>query len=150
MSFTFPPILKTGEAAGGLKPPPFLPVPENAQQVLRLGHPPNPIPEFGRDDIPLPTFPERMAFVEVRTAGTGQIVFSESIPAQVEASLSRTDWAPMEFMIAVDPAGLVGAPLVIRAGATEEIQEFFRVLLSRQMYLGARLPPGFYTVHVAP
>jgi hypothetical protein len=56
----------------------------------------------------------------------------------------------MEFVAAVDPAGLVG-PLVptVRSGV-EEVDNFFQNYLARTLRVGERLAPGFYRICVGP
>jgi hypothetical protein len=150
MSFTVPPFFAIGETAGGLSLPEVLPVPKDPAAVLTLGEPPNPLAELHRADVELPTVPQRLAHIEVRSAGTGEMVFSESIPSPANPVLPARDWAPLELMLAVDTAGLVGAPAVVRPTTSEDVQEFFRRFVARQLHLGARLSPGFYTVHIGP
>ncbi len=150
MAFTFPPKLTISDAGGGLPVPEPIALPPSPLHGLGVGEPPNPWPELGRADVPLPAFPQRLAYVEVRRVGTGETVLVESLDRGTEAELPTTDWAPIEYSIAVDPAGVVGAPLVTRRTTSEEIENYFRTVLLRRLQLGARLAPGFYSVHVGP
>jgi hypothetical protein len=150
MAFTFPPKLTVSESGGGLPVPEPIALPPSPLHALAIGEPPNPWPELGRADVVLPAFPQRLAYVEVRVVGTGETVLVESLERSAEAELPTTDWAPIEYSIAVDPAGVVGAPLVTRRTTSEEIENYFRTVLLRRLQLGSRLAPGFYTVHVGP
>ena len=150
MAFVFPPKLTVSESGGGLILPDPISVPAGPLQAVAVGETPNPWPELGRDDVALPTYPKRLAFVEVRHAGTGQVIFSESVEAALEQGGPGGDWAPVEFTVAIDRTGLIGAPAPTRASTSEQAEEFFRTFLARRFNLGARLSPGFYTVLVGP
>jgi hypothetical protein len=56
----------------------------------------------------------------------------------------------MEFMAAVDPAGLVG-PLVLTVHSNvAEVDAYFARFLSEELRVGQRLEPGFYRICVGP
>jgi len=150
MSFTFAPKLTVSVQGGGVPLPEPVPVVADPISVLRIGAAPNPMPEVGRADVSLPVLPGRAAFIEVRAARSGAMVFSESIPAVLDAKGVTGEWMPLEFMVAVDTAGLIGAPQVTRSSGVEDVEVFFRNVLTQQLQLGARLAPGFYTVAVGP
>ncbi|PTY07719.1 hypothetical protein DB347_05695 [Opitutaceae bacterium EW11] len=149
MSFSFPPYFAISESAGGLPLPEPIAVPERPVDALSVGEPPNPWPEVRRLDIDLPPFAPRGAFVEVRRAETGALELAVPVAVQDLAG-APTDWAPLEFLVAVDSAGLVGAPVATRATVADDVQTYFRVFLAKQFHLGARLTPGFYAVTVGP
>jgi hypothetical protein len=150
MGFTFPAKWTVSEQGGGVTLPEPVSVSPDPISVLRIGEAPNPMPEVGRADIELRTLPSRVALIEVRAARSGAMVFSEAVPPSVDTGGLNGDWIPLEFMVAIDRAGLVGAPQVTRSSGAEEVEVFFRGLLTKQLQLGARLPPGFYTVAVGP
>lgn len=151
MGSDFPPNYSISESSGGVNFPDLVPVPGNPVQVLSLGEPPNPWPEVGRADINVPTFPARLAFIEVRLAKSGQPVLSEAIASSaLPSGMPTADWAPLEFLVAVDSIGLVGAPVSTGSTTSDEVESFFRNFIVRGFQLGARLSPGFYSVRVGP
>ena len=111
----------------------------------------NPLIGIGRADAPPPALGPRMACVSAADARTGRVVLTESIPdapgAPVE--LRTRAWEPLEFMAAVDAAGLVW-PLVPTARSGTAADSFFLGYLSRDFRIGDRLAPGFYRIWVGP
>lgn len=149
MSFTFPPYFAISESAGGLALPEPIAVPEHPAGGLAVGEPPNPWPEVGQLDSQVAVLPARGAYIEVRRAGSGKLEFAVTIASE-ELKAAPAGWEPLEFLVAVDPAGLVGAPVATRATAADDVQSYFRSFLAKQFHLGARLSPGFYAVTVGP
>lgn len=150
MSFAIVPLLKISEAGGGVPLPEPLAVPPGPIAPLTVGEPPNPWPEVGRGDVDIPVFPARLGYLEVISTRSGHAVLSESIPASPSLTPPAADWAPLEFLIAIDPAGLVGTPVITGSTTSEEVETFFRNFVVKKLRLGARLEPGFYTVRVGP
>lgn len=149
MATDFPPNLTISESAGGVTFPEATAVPSKLVDMLSYGQPPNPWPEVGRADIPVINLNARVAQVEVTSAGTGQPIFAFEVPNTIEGTPSL-DWAPFEFLIAVDSTGLVAAPMITGSTTTEEVERFFRTIVARTFNFGARLAPGFYIVHIGP
>lgn len=150
MATSFPPKLPISESSSGIVFPEPFPVPGRLVDVLTLGEPPSPWTEVGRRDVPIPTLSPRAAFIEVTAAKTGQPVLTFEVPTTSETKVPSVDWAPLEFLVAVDSAGLVGAPMITGSTTTEEVESFFRTFVARTFHLGARLTPGFYTVRIGP
>ncbi len=150
MAAEFPPNLTISESSGGVAFPEVLTVPAKPVDVLSYGQSPNPWPEVGRADIPVASLTPRIAYIEVTVARTGQSVFKLEVPKTPEMTVPSLDWAPLEFLIAVDSVGLVGAPVITGSTTPEEVETFFRTVVARTFHFGARLPPGFYTVRVGP
>ena len=146
----FPPKWTISETSGGLTFPEPIAVPASPVQVLSFGETPAPWPEVGRADIGVAVFKPRTAYIEIATAKTGQPVFSSEVPISVEVPVPAADWAPLEFLVAIDSTGLVGAPVITGSTTTEEVESFFRTFVARTFRLGARLTPGFYTVRIGP
>jgi len=115
---------------------------DNSPTTMMLG--------FGRGESTVPALPARGGVVEVVAARSGE----RALPAQtlaVEAAPPTTKaWGPLEFVAAVDAAGLV-APLVLshRSGV-EEVDQYFKNYLAQTYRIGERLPPGFYRITVGP
>jgi hypothetical protein len=154
MSFTYPPKFAISESGGGVAIDSPIAVPTKPIEVLNLGEPPNPWPEVGREPVDLISLDHRLGFVEVESAQNGQSVISEPIYGNPGDHPPAEDWAPIEFLVSVDAAGLVGQPLgtslTTPATTSDEVEAFFRNFLTKQFQLGARLKPGFYTVRIGP
>ena len=104
---------------------------------------------FGRSEVAVIPLPPRGGFVEVVESATGRSVLAEALPPQARPSTARP-WGPLEFMAAVDAAGLV-APLALTAGSqVDEVDAHYRNYLVRSYRIGERLPPGFYRIIVGP
>lgn len=151
-SFTgYEPRLVFAEDKLGLGLAPEAPVlrPADALQTSPLGS--NPLIGIGRTDAPVPALGPRLVFVAAAEARTGRIVLAESLAVLPSAppELRSRAWSPLEFMAAVDSAGLVW-PLVpaVRSGTAADA--FFLNYLSRDFRIGDRLAPGFYRISVGP
>jgi hypothetical protein len=104
---------------------------------------------FGRMDVKITFLPSRGGFIEIMATASGGLVLAEQLPGNAAPPTDK-EWQPMEFLAAIDEAGLV-APLVLTEGSrVEEVDTYFRKFLSRTFRIGARLPPGFYRVIIGP
>jgi hypothetical protein len=123
-------------------------VPSSPAQAL-AGEPPGaPFLGFGRTDIIVQPLAPRGAYVEITEAGTGRSVFGE--PVRDAHPPSQAPWKPMEFMAAVDAAGMVG-PLVLTVHSdVAEVDAYFGRYLVEKLMVGQRLEPGFYRISVGP
>jgi hypothetical protein len=95
----------------------------------------------------LETLAPRAAYVEITDAETGRKVFSQPVK---DAHPPASDWKPMEFMAAVDSAGLVGPPVLTQHSDVADVDAYFGQYLSDTLRIGQRLNPGFYRVSVGP
>ena len=104
---------------------------------------------FGRAEVAATPGNPRGGFIEVVAESSGQTVLRAPVPASAAPPTTKV-WQPLEFMVAIDRAGLVG-PLVITADSrVEEVNIYFRKYLAQTFRLGDRLAPGFYRVVIAP
>jgi hypothetical protein len=108
-----------------------------------------PLQGFGQTEVRLEPLPERGGLVEVVSTATGQRILSEAL-SKADAPPSEKEWQPMEFMVTVNEAGLVGPLVPIEGSRVEEVDAYFKRFLVQNFRLGARLPPGFYRVVVGP
>ncbi len=104
---------------------------------------------FGRIETKVTALPLRGGFVEVVATGTGRTVLAETLPAEAAPPTTKA-WQPMEFLAAVDPAGLVGPLVITEDSRVEEVNTYFRKYLAQTYRIGERLPPGFYRIIVGP
>ena len=120
------------------------PVPEKLSDVLSQGNE-APFAGMGQVDRPRSSLPIRSGYVEVRDLNTGEIVIAQSLSGVVPP---RPDFAPVEFIVAVGSAGLIGEPFLTSGSEGDEVDGFFRDYLVRSYRLGERLRPGRYRVLV--
>jgi len=138
-------------------------VPAGPAHALVENSPGNPFMGIGRADSAVAPVSPRWALVEVLAAPDGRVVYSQplkDLSTLPEPALHGGGWRPVEFMAAVDPAGLVGrlAPVVRREppGVDRFVQlpgksvAAIGTYLADTLRLGDRLPPGLYSVTVGP
>lgn len=118
--------------------------PERLADVLTQGNE-APLAGMGQVDVRTSTLPVRAAYVEVTRLGEMENVIAQSL-AGIQPP--RDDYSPMEFLVVVGPAGLIGEPILTSGSGSDEVDSFFRGYLSRSYHLGERLAPGHYRVIV--
>ena len=105
------------------------------------------ISELGRVDQAPPQLVSRNAFVEILQAGDGQRVMAQPI---LDGAPPGKAWQPLEFLVAVDAAGLVGPPVLTESSRVGAVDGFFQNYLVKTLHAGQRLAPGFYRVCIGP
>jgi len=141
---SFEPKLTVGEqtiANYGAEP---FPVPEKLVDVLMQGNE-APFAGLGRIDTPRPTLAVRAGYLEVWDHKNGNIITSQQLSGVVPP---RADFAPMEFLVVVGSAGLIGEPVLTSGSGWDEVDVFFLTYLVKTYRLGERLRPGQYRVSV--
>ena len=140
-----PPVLtKTGPMAF---PSPVL-IPTGPVEGLRLTERTDAPLALARADVPLEPLKTRLGQVQAVSAGGGRVAVVMDLP--VSDDLPREDWQPLELMGAVTRAGLAGDLVVTSSSGSDEIDEYFRSLLKKNVRIGERLPEGFYEFRVGP
>lgn len=130
----------------GLPPP--IGVPRRPADALAANPPGDPFLGIGRTGYRPEPLPGRGAYVEISEAGSGARVFSRALGGARPPG--DGSWQPMEFLIAVDPAGLVGPPVLTVPSGQEGVDAYFRRYLADELRVGDRLSPGFYRISVGP
>jgi hypothetical protein len=105
-----------------------------------------PFSGFGEVDSVRNPLAARTAVVRVNLLGSNEIRdidLGAAVPP-------RTDFPPLEFLVLVGPAGLIGEPVIALSSGAEEIDGFFLQFLGRSARLGTVLGPGRYRVTVGP
>lgn len=122
-------------------------VPAGAVEAVAVDSPTVPLLGVGRTDAPDLVVAERRAFLEIVVAGTGKTVLKTTLSEGPQATGA---WMPLEFVAAVDAAGMIG-PLVltVRSGV-EGVDGFFAKHIAATLRIGERLAPGFYRISVGP
>ncbi|SDR78432.1 hypothetical protein [Opitutus sp. GAS368] len=122
------------------------PAPEKLSDVLAQGNE-APFAGFGQIDVARPSLPVRVGFLEVRGFNDSKPIIDQSLSG---FSPPRLDYAPLEFLVLISNAGVVGEPVVTSGSGWEEVDAFFRSYLVKTLRLGERLNPGRYRVLVGP
>lgn len=122
------------------------PAPEKLSDVLSQGNE-APFAGIGHIDVARPALSERVGFLEVRGFGSAEPIISQTLRY---LTLPRLDYAPLEFLVVVSSAGVVGDPVLTNGSGWEEVDGFFRSYIVKTFRLGDRLNPGRYRVLVGP
>ena len=125
-------------------------VPERLSDVFVQGDE-APFAGMGQIDVQRPALAERSGFLEVTGLIDGKVVIDETLKG---LALPRLDFGPVEYLVAISSAGIVGDPILIVGSGWGEVDEkvdsFFRSYLVKSFRLGERLSPGRYRVLVGP
>ncbi|HWA26316.1 MAG TPA: hypothetical protein VG734_11685 [Lacunisphaera sp.] len=119
-------------------------VPTKLADLLAQGNE-APFAGMGRVDRERSTLPVRAAYLEVRALENADNIISEQLGG---ATPPRADIAPIEFIVLVGSAGLVGEPFLTTGSGRDEVDNYFRNYLVKTYRLGEHLPPGQYRVVV--
>ncbi len=110
-----------------------------------------PFAGMGQLDVSRPALVARSGFLEVKGLLSDKHVIAEALLGLLPP---RLDFGPLEYLVAVSSAGIVGDPiLVVGSGldqVDERVDEFFRAYLVKSFRLGERLSPGRYRVLIGP
>lgn len=141
---SFEPKLSAGEQNMAAFQMEGTPVPEKPSDLLDQGSEAS-FAGMGQIERQRSTLPIRAAFVEVRDLETGNLVISQPLNG---ISPPHPDFAPVEFLVTVSSAGLIGQPVLNTGSEGEDTDNFFRDYLVQSYRLGERLRPGRYRVVV--
>ncbi len=136
--------LPLSDRAVGLYGNEAAPTPEKLSDVLSQGNE-APFAGLGQVDIQKQTLPIRSGYVQVSDLKNGDIIISQTLSG---VNPPRSDYAPMEFLVIVGTAGVVGDPFLTSSSGGDETDNFFRTYLVKSYRLGERLRPGRYRVLV--
>jgi hypothetical protein len=128
-------------------PPPNA-VPQTPADALAGDPPGAPFLGFDRADLVTEPVEYRSAYVEIMEAGTGRSVLG--MPVADAHPPSAVPWQPMEFLAAVDRAGLVGPLVPTTRSGVADVDAYFGRYLADTLRVGQRLAPGFYRIIVGP
>ncbi len=141
---SFEPKLPLSDRGVGLYGIEAAPAPEKLSDVLTQGNE-APFAGMGQVDLQKSTLPIRSGYLEVSDLKNGNVIISQPL---VGFDVPRRDFPPMEFLVLIGPAGLIGDPFLTSGSAGEEMDAFFRSYLVKSYRLGERLRPGRYRVLV--
>jgi len=107
-----------------------------------------PFSGFGTIDRPSHPLDRRGAHIEIKALKGGLLSISEPVN---EAELPQADYyTPVEFIVAVARAGLIGEPVMIKTSGKDEIDGKLKDYLVNVYRIGQRLEPGKYLVLIGP
>lgn len=121
--------------------------PKRAVDVLAMIDLESPLMALGKAESSLTKLDERAAQIEVASAKTGQRVLATVAEGM---AVPGEGWQPLELLVAIDAAGVVGTPVITMRSGSEQVDRFFQDYLVKTMRLGKRLAPGAYHVLVGP
>ena len=101
--------------------------------------------ELGRANQNISQLITRKAFMEIMQAGSGDRMLAQALP---DAAPPGRAWQPLEFLVAVDAAGLVGPPVLTESSRVAAVDGYFQNYLVKTLHAGQRLAPGFYRVSI--
>jgi hypothetical protein len=102
---------------------------------------------FGRGEVDQPALDPRFAVIEVFDFAHGQIVFRDSVSSSEAPVIPSRLWRPVDFLLQVEPIGVVGEPVLLGGSGVEEVDQFLRGAVRGMVQ--KRMPaPGFYRVSV--
>jgi hypothetical protein len=105
---------------------------------------------IGQTDGKIEPLPAREALIQVVAVSDGRPVFTHILPRKDASAPSVGSWQPMEFLAAIEPAGLVGPPTPVPSSNPAEIVAQFQSDLAKLLRVGQPLAPGFYRIKVGP
>lgn len=129
-------------------PPPET-IPASPAEALAGDPPGAPFVGFDRAEPVVEPVVLRDAYVEIVDASTGRGVFGAPV-SDAHPPETSVPWQPMEFIAAVDAAGLVGPLVPTARSGVDEVDAYFARYLADTLRVGQRLAPGFYRVIVGP
>ncbi len=139
-----PDLIKTGV----LRFPSLVSIPANPVGGLRLTERSDAALVMGRMDTVGEGLSLRSGRIEAVALNRAQVSLTLDLPAGLK--VPGGDWQPLELVGAVTRAGLVGELVVTVSSGSEEIDDFFRFHLKKNVRIDARLRPGFYAFRVGP
>lgn len=139
-----PELTKTGP----LTFPSAVLVPKTPVDGLRLTERADAPLALARGDTLIKPLEDRAGQVEIVSVASGRVVVVLDLPLSGE--LPERDWQPLELMGAVTRAGLAGDLVVTTSSGSDEIDDYFRSQLKKNVRVGERLSQGFYAFRVGP
>jgi hypothetical protein len=128
--------------------PNTLDLPEKPSDVFAIDGPSRAFTGLGQTDEKMAPLPSRVGFMEVVGANNGEVLLRQRLEGSVPPE--QGSWQPMEFLVAVDAAGMVRPPVLAESSRVAEVDSFFKEYLSKVVHIGERLSPGFYRISIGP
>jgi len=103
---------------------------------------------FGEIDDDVRPLPVRDGFIEIVGAADGAVLMRR--PLVEIRPPERGTWQPMEFLVAIDSAGVVGPPVLTESSRAVDVDSFFKDYIVKVLQIGSRLTPGIYRINIGP
>jgi hypothetical protein len=127
--------------------PEVVAIPPNALAVVTGTGAHVKLQELARQDEASAPLSVRAGQLQVLSMATGKTLWSQEIAAgAVKLGLE----SPWEFILAVNRAGLLSFPTVVKAGEGDLIDVVRIAEVLQEKHLGARLDPGIYRILLGP
>ena len=144
----YPPKLAFAAEELKLDLPPVISVPKRPAEAFGLANLGQPYVGFGQTDETVEALPARKGYIEVVSAADGTVQFNQAL--NLEGPPSGVLWQPLEFLLAVDAAGLVRLPVLTESSRVTSVDSYFQNYLVNILRIGERLSPGFYRISIGP
>jgi hypothetical protein len=128
--------------------PPPVAIPARPAEAFATDRPKRPFIGFGEGDPEVTPLKPRGAFVKIVAENDGRVAFAEALPSAKPPGDAA--WEPMEFLVAIDRAGVVSPPVVTESSRVAAVDAYFQNCLTDKLHVGERLRPGFYRVSIGP
>ena len=145
---SYAPSLSFPEAQLKLDLSPPAEIPTRAADAFSIDKPDRPYAGFGQSDRKVTALPIRGGYVEVVNADTGQIMLQHAVLE--DRPPAEGTWEPLEFLIAVDAAGVIRPPVLTESSRVPAVDTFFQDYVIKKLHLGERLSAGFYRIGIGP
>jgi hypothetical protein len=144
----YPAKLAFAEAELKLNFPTTVPMPDRPADALAADRSGLVFLGVGQTERPIIQLVVRNAFIEILEARTGVRLLAQTLAdARPPGGVA---WQPLEFLVAVDPMGLVGPPILTESSRVAAVDGYFQNYLVKTLHAGERLAPGFYRVCIGP
>jgi hypothetical protein len=156
------PAEAAGKAAGSMKlgtsldlPDPVA-MPARLPELLSADRPGTITVGIGRSEESAFHLPVRGALVDVVALSTGHSGLPPQAMAQLQTMAAGAKppagrpWQALEFVAAVDAAGLAAPLTLTTRSGVDEVDAYFQNFLAQTLRIGERLAPGFYRISVGP
>jgi hypothetical protein len=152
---TFPAKMVFSGTSIALALAPSVSVPATPADELALPQGNRPLVSLGQKDAKPVLFAARSALLQIARAGEGGNVESlpKGFPIEGQELPTEVLWQPLEFLVVVDSAGLVGQPALNTSSGVEAVDRFFQEYLSKRWSFiekRGRLSHGRYLITLGP
>ena len=106
-----------------------------------------PLAGFGRVDSPGQPLARRGGCIEIKALKSGILSGCEALN---DAELPQVEYSPVEFIVAITSAGLMGDPVVAWSENKDDVDVKLKDYLVNVYRIGERLAPGRYVVWIGP
>jgi hypothetical protein len=108
----------------------------------------NEVPFAGLGEIAAPrrALENRSAMMSIKKLDGSNL---RQLPVE-NLTVPQADFSPVEFLVAVGPAGLIGDPILAVGSGREEIDGLFQDFVAKTIRVGTVLAPGRYRVVIGP